>query len=87
MIDKVTILGEAADAQFKYWQKINQEAFYLNIKGRKAMMHKVVCNHLGKAEEMNSAKNAKVCSNDSDELKNWAKANDFELQICLDCNK
>ena len=80
-------LGETADKQFKNWQAENVEAFYLNIRGKKVMQHKADCWHLGDGEGMNSASNSKVCSNISDELKEWAEENKFEFGICFDCNK
>lgn len=61
--------------------------FYLNIRGKKAMQHKAICWHLGDGEGMNSASNAKVCSSISDELKEWAKDNDLDLETCSHCTE
>jgi hypothetical protein len=87
MINKVTFLSETADKQFKKWQAENAEAFYLNIRGKKAMQHKADCWHLGDGEGMNSVSNSKVCSSISDELKEWAEDNKLEFEICSDCCK
>lgn len=87
MINKVTFLGNTADKQFKKWQSENAEAFYLNIRGKKAMLHKATCWHLGDGEEINSAKNAKVCSSVSEELKEWAKDNNLDFETCSHCKE
>lgn len=87
MTNKITFLGEAADKQFKKWQSENVEAFYLNVRGSKAMLHKSDCWHLGDGDGMNSARNPKVCSSISGELKKWAEDNKLEFQTCPDCDK
>ena len=87
MVKKVTFLSETADQQFKKWQSENVEAFYLNIRGKKAMRHKADCWHLGDGEKLNSASNSEVCLSISDELKERAKNNNFEFEICSHCSK
>lgn len=87
MADSVTFIGEIADNQFKRWYEVDKKSFYLNIKGKKAMLHTTVCSHLGDAEGVNSARNPKVCSNNSEDLEAWAKENGKAFEICADCLK
>ncbi len=87
MANSVTFIGEIADKQFKDWQNLNEDAFYLNIIGKFAMIHRANCWHLGKGENVISTGNSKVCSEDRKDLENWANKNDKEFQTCLDCIK
>jgi hypothetical protein len=87
MADSVTFVGEIADQQFKQWYEGHQAAFYLNIKGRKAMLHTTACSHLGDAEGVNSVRNPKVCSSRAEDLENWAKDNNKAFETCSDCLK
>lgn len=87
MANSVTFIGAIADKHFKDWQKSNENAFYLNVIGNFAMIHKADCPHLGEAVGMNSTANSKICSNDSEDLEKWATKNKKEFQICSDCQK
>ena len=85
MANSVTFIGIIADKQFKDWQKNNEDAFYLNVIGKFAMIHKANCWHLGEGAGISSTGNSKICSNDSEDLKKWAKDNKKEFQICSHC--
>ena len=73
------------DEQFKQWQENNETAFYLNIVGGKAVLHRADCWHLGDGKGMNSTKNAKVCADDPQDLENWAKKKSLPFKRCPDC--
>ena len=73
---------------------MNQEGFFINCKSKNDMMlHFVVCQHPGDAEWLcdddgyhSLTKKMKVCSNNREELEQWARDNSTaKLKSCSDC--
>lgn len=79
-----TFVGEISEKKIKEWLK-QKNVYYLNIKGKTAILHNTDCSHLGEGFEGNNAKNSKVCANSSQALENWAKDKPLNLKKCLDC--
>jgi len=73
------------DERFRQWKNNNKTAFYLNIVGRKAVLHKADCWHLGDGKGMNSAANPKVCADNPQDLANWANNESLNFKRCSDC--
>ncbi len=86
MANSAMFLSQNADEQFKEWAVKYPESFYINIKSQNsARLHKANCWHLGAAEGVNSTSNSKICANDVEELYQWARDNELELEKCADC--
>ena len=80
--------------EFQKWHEQNPEGFYLNQKGKGAvMLHKVGCWHLHRAgpwlesESDNYCPTAKfkIVSDNREELETWAKIENMKLKLCGHC--
>ena len=83
--------GEDAHDHFQRWRSTNQDGFFLNRKsGRLAMLHATLCSHSGdtawaKGEWGSLTKNRKICSDEKEELLNWARQAGIPIEHCADC--
>jgi hypothetical protein len=88
--------GESAHSDFQNWRRGNENGFFINVKSKNdVMLHRVSCSHPGNTEwqpEENEkwgslTKNRKVCSDDVQELQDWAreKYSAAKLKMCNSC--
>lgn len=88
--------GKSAHSEFQNWRRGNDRDFFVNVKSKSnLMLHRAACTHPGDTEWERAENegwgslttNRKVCSNDVQELQDWAKEkySPAALKVCGTC--
>ncbi len=78
------------DVTYWWWKDGNTGGFVANLgKERKdlATLHRAQCTHLNRwtTQEATYTDPPKACSRDRDEVEQWVRANNFEIEYCKSC--
>ena len=83
--------GESTHDKFQDWRRANDNGLFINVKSENnAMLHQSLCPHSGntyfeEGAEGSLTNKLKICSNNREELLNWAIRKGITLKLCRDC--